>query len=76
MKGKDLIVYILLNGLEDEDIVDENGVIIGFMTIEDAAVKYDVGVATVRVWLNQGLIKGIRIAENILIPVNEERPNP
>ena len=76
MKGKDLIIYILQNELEDEDIVDENGVIMGFMTIEDAAVKYDVGVATVRVWINQGLIKGIRISENILIPVNEERPNP
>ena len=76
MKGKDLIIYILQNELEDEDVVDENGVIIGFMTIEDAAVKYDVGVATVRVWINQGLIKGIRISENILIPVNEERPNP
>lgn len=74
MTGKDLIVYILMNGLEDEQVVDENGVIIGFMTIEDAAVKYEVGVSTVRVWINEGLIKGIKLAENILIPITEKRP--
>lgn len=74
MTGKDLIVYILTNGLEDEQVIDENGVIIGFMTIEDAAVKYEVGVSTVRVWINDGLIKGIKLAENILIPKTEKRP--
>lgn len=76
MKGKELILYILMNNLEDQDVIDENGVMIGFMTIEDAAVKYNVGVATVRVWVNQGLIRGFRVAENILIPASEERPNP
>ena len=74
MTGKDLIVYILMNGLEDEQVIDENGVIIGFMTIEDAAVKYEVGVSTVRVWINEGLITGIKLAENILIPKTEKRP--
>lgn len=74
MKGKELILYILLNNLENEEIIDENGVLIGFMTIEDAAIKYGVGISTVRAWINRGAIKSIKIGENILIPANEQRP--
>ena len=76
MKGKDLILYILMNDLEEKNVIDENGVIIGFMTIEDAAIKYGVGVSTVRAWINEELIKGFRVADNILIPANEKRPTP
>ena len=74
MKGKDLILYILLNNLENEEIIDENGVLIGFMTIEDAAIKYEVGISTVRAWINRCAINSTKIGENILIPVTEQRP--
>lgn len=76
MNGRDLILYILMNNLEEKEVIDENGVFIGFMTIEDAAVKYEVGVATVKIWINTGLIKAVRIADKILIPATEKRPNP
>lgn len=76
MNGRDLILYILMNNLEEQEVIDENGVFIGFMTIEDAAVKYEVGVATVKIWINTGLIKAVRIADKILIPATEKRPNP
>lgn len=74
MTGRELIIYILANGLEDKPIF-ENGELIGFMTIEEAAVKFEVGVATVRVWINEGLLYGIKIGSDVFIPADSERPN-
>ena len=76
MNGRDLILYILMNNLEEKEVIDENGVFIGFMTIEDAAVKSEVGVATVKILIYTGQIKAVRIADKILIPATEKRPNP
>ena len=74
MTGRELILYILQNHLEDE-VVIANDMFIGYMTIEEAAVKFKVGTATVRAWMNEGMIPGIRISENVLIPVTAERPS-
>lgn len=74
LTGRDLILYILANGLEDEPVF-ENGRLLGFMTIEEAAVKFEVGVATVRVWVNEGMLYGIKIGENVFVPADSERPN-
>lgn len=74
MTGRDLIVYILQNGLEDRPVF-EDGELIGFMTAIEAAIKFDVGLATIRVWINEGLLDGIRIGEEIYIPANSVRPN-
>ena len=60
MKGRDLILYILANGLEDEPVF-ENGRLLGFMTLDEAALKFEVGAATVRVWINEGMLYGIKI---------------
>lgn len=57
MTGRELIMYILKNGLEDEDIFKDD-VFIGFMTVEQAAAKFDVGIHTVLFWYNQEIIKG------------------
>lgn len=74
MTGKELIIYILTNDLEDKFIF-EDGILIGFMSEEKAAERFDVGVSTIRVWVNEGLLKGIRINDKILIPENATRPN-
>ena len=74
MTGRDLIIYILQNHLEDEPVFDD-GIFLGFMTAMEAAVKFNVGVATVRVWVNDGSLPGIRIGETIYIPANAVRPN-
>lgn len=73
MTGKDLIMYILLNDLEDAPIF-EDGKFIGFMTEDEAAVKFGVTTATIRVWINQDTIKGIRIGETIYIPCDTANP--
>lgn len=75
MKGRDLILYILANGLEDEPVF-ENGRLLGFMTIDEAALKFEVGAATVRVWINEGMLYGIKIGEEIYIPADSEKPVP
>lgn len=75
MTGRDLILYILANGLEDKPVY-EDGRLLGFMTLDEAAVKFEVGTATVRVWINEGMLYGIKIGEEIYIPADSEKPVP
>ena len=69
MTGRDLIVYILTNGLEDQPIY-EDGNILGFMTAAEAAENFDVGLATIKVWVNEGTLDGVRIGDELYIPAN------
>lgn len=73
MTGRELISYILANHLENEPVY-ENGKLLGFMTADEAAVKFNVGTATVRVWVNEGNLYGININGVLYIPANSERP--
>ena len=60
MTGRDLIIYILENRLEDKKLS-------WFMTIEEAAVKFKVGVETIKVWYTLGFISGIKMGDTIYI---------
>ena len=71
MTGRELIIYILSNGLEDEPIY-EDGKILGFITASEAAEKFNVGLATIKVWINEGMLDGIRIGEELYIPANAD----
>lgn len=73
MTGRDLILYILSNGLENEEIF-KNGKFIGFMTAEEAAVKLNVGVATIYSWVTMGMLEGVMIAGVLYIPANAKSP--
>lgn len=73
MTGRDLIIYILAHGLEDEPVF-ENGRFIGFMTAEEAAVKMNVGVMTIRIWVGLGQLRGITIGETLYIPADAKSP--
>ena len=73
MLGRDLIIYILSNGLENEPIV-KDGKLIGFMTVEEAATKMNVGVATIHVWLWQQRLKCISIGNTFYIPADSKSP--
>lgn len=73
MTGRELIVYILANGLEDEPVF-ENGKFIGFNTIGEVAKKTDVGMATVHAWINQGRLNSVVVREGIYIPANFKSP--
>jgi hypothetical protein len=73
MTGRDLIIYILSNGLENEPIV-KDGKLMGFMTVEEAACKMRVGVATIHVWIYQRLLDFVSIGDAIYIPANSISP--
>ena len=73
MTGRDLIVYISQNHLEDEPIF-KNGTFIGFMTVEEAAAQCDVGAATIYAWAYLGKIPYVKIGVHIFIPCNFEKP--
>ena len=64
MTGKELILYILQNNLEDT-IVLQNGFFVGFMTEEEAAVKFGVGVAQIRAWYYCEMLKGTQIGDSL-----------
>lgn len=51
MTGRELIMFIMQNKLEDT-------VLLELMSETEAAAKFDVGVATIRVWYDYGYITG------------------
>ena len=69
MTGRDLIVYILSNGLEDEPVF-KDGKFIGFLTASEAAEKLNVGVATVGALVVQGQLEGNVFGDDVYIPAN------
>lgn len=70
MTGRELIIYILENNLEDKEIFNGDN-ILGLMTIQQAAVKFGVGEATIKAWMLQGKIKHVSICGKMYIPANE-----
>ena len=73
MTGRDLILYILSNGLENEPVV-KDGKLIGFMTVEETAAKMNVGAATVLVWIRQNRLQCIAIGNVINVPADAKSP--
>ena len=68
MTGRELIIYILSNNLEDEPVIDDNGRVLGFLTIDEYASKKDVGVGTVKAWIKLGYQEYVKIGDTIYIP--------
>jgi hypothetical protein len=73
MTGRELIIYILSNNLEDQPVC-ENGRLLGFMTVEEAAAKFEVGMFTVETLVNLEMLGAVRIGDTIYIPYNSEYP--
>ena len=71
MTGKDLIIYILQNNLEDEPVF-KDGKFIGFVTVGEAAAKLGVGIPTVCTLVYQKKLDGVIFNDSIHIPANFE----
>jgi len=69
MTGRELIIHILNNNLEDEPIF-KDGKLTGFKTIGEVAEELEVGAATVLTWLNLGYLDCIVLGSMIFIPEN------
>lgn len=72
MTGRELILYILSNGLEDEEVF-KDGKFIGFLTAGEAAAKMNVGVATIYVLVSQKKLSGVLVGDTLYIPANAIR---
>lgn len=64
MTGRELIIYILDNNLEDEVVLKDNS-IVGLMNEEETAARFGVGVQTVKAWYTCGIVKGTKIGDSI-----------
>ena len=73
MTGRDLIIYILQNNLENEVIIDD-GRIVGLMSVEEAAAKFNVGYFTILTWYAKGMINGITIGKSLFFLRDIEDP--
>lgn len=72
MTGRDLILYILENKLEDKPINDIC-CLRNFITVKQAAARYNVGEETVKTWFAMGVIGGIQMGNAIYIsPVKND----
>jgi excisionase family DNA binding protein len=72
MTGRDLILYILSNNLENEPIFDDKGALVGFVTVDEAAVKMGVGAPTIYALIAQGKLDAIFIGSKYLVSANCE----
>ena len=75
MTGRELVIYILENGLENEEILDKEGKPAGMMTPEECAEKFGVPIATLMAWLGTGKVMSFLIGDTHYIPRNAENPN-
>ena len=68
MTGRELIMYILENHLEDEPVF-QNGTFVGYVSDVKFAEMLGVGVATVHAWIMMGSIKdAIMIGDAMFVP--------
>ena len=68
MTGRELIMYILENHLEDEPVF-QNGTFVGYVSDVKFAEILGVGVATVRAWIMMGRINDtIMIDDAMFVP--------
>lgn len=64
MTGRELIVFILQNNLENETVLKDD-FFIGFMNEEETAAKFKVGPSTVRAWYERGMLSGVKNGDSI-----------
>ena len=71
MTYKDLIIYILQNNLENETIEDISVLFPNFYPVEEAAVKLNTGVETVKVLYTMNKLKGLEFNGDVFIYIKE-----
>lgn len=73
MTGRDLILYILANNLENEPVF-KNGKFIGFMSANEVAAKLNVGPATVMTLVGIEQLEGYMIGNELFIRADKVEP--
>lgn len=73
MTGRDLVLYIVKNRLEDEEII-KDGRLLGFLSVNEVAARESVGVHTVYTWISQSKLDHVIIGDTIFIPADYRKP--
>lgn len=59
MTGRDLIIYILENNMEDKNIFEIMLSTNNLLNVNKAAEKFNVGTATINAWITNGYLKAV-----------------
>lgn len=70
MTGRELIMWILENHLEDKVLFDD-GEVYGFTSIKKAAAELEVGEATVKTWMAMNEIAPCIIGGTVYISIQD-----
>lgn len=73
MTGREIIMFILENNLENTVIFEDTDIPC-FMTLEEAAMKWGVGPYSVETFYKMGKIRGFDAGGKIYIYPNQPRP--
>lgn len=73
LTGKELIIYILQNDLENETVI-KDGIFVWLMNEEEAAVKFGVGISTIKAWHACGMLSGTKINDHLYFLRNISDP--
>lgn len=68
MTGRELIIYILQNNLENSDIFES------IIPDYEIAKRFDVGKETIRVWYKLGMIPGFMIGDTLFCTKDVKDP--
>ena len=68
MKGRDIIIHILENHLEDEEVLFNNSDTVKFYSIEEIAIKSRVGIETIKTLISLNKIAYVKIGDLYFIP--------
>lgn len=71
MTGRELIIHIMENNLEDETILLD-GKLVGMLTEADVAMLLGAGIATVRAWYTRHTLDGYILGEELYILNNNK----
>lgn len=74
MTGRELMVYILENNLEEKDVFEILFNSNAALNIYKAAEKFNVGAATINAWVQAGYLKGYVYKGQLRIPA-DAKPN-
>ena len=64
MTGRELIIYIMQNGLENDEVL-KDGIFIGLMDEKEAALKFGVGTGTIRTWWVMRKLPGFYLNDSL-----------
>ena len=76
MTGRELMMFILENGLENENIFSGDILSELCMTADEAAIKFNTGVSTINSWIKMGKIPTLTINGITYVYKHAEDPRP